>query len=98
MRGRFFLRCAAVVTVVGVRGFVASALMGTSGSVDRRTGALGHTAAQGWASFPRPDRCLMLSSPPRAVDRLSPSVKRITHSSEGGGVYGFESCETPSAM
>ncbi|AEY92158.1 hypothetical protein SHJG_6891 [Streptomyces hygroscopicus subsp. jinggangensis 5008] len=50
--------------------------------VDRRTGPQG-VRGSGMATFPRPCRCLMLPSPPRATDRLSPSVKRITHSSDG---------------
>ncbi|QIS73572.1 hypothetical protein HB370_29270 [Streptomyces sp. DSM 40868] len=49
--------------------------------VDRRTESRG-TRGSGLAAFPRPCRCLMLPSPPRPTDRLRPSVKRITHSSD----------------
>ncbi|GAA3080234.1 hypothetical protein GCM10020254_25720 [Streptomyces goshikiensis] len=50
-------------------GFVASALMGTSGGFDRR-----------WRHGVRPQgRCLMLPTPPRGAVHLSLSVKRITH-------------------
>ncbi|MYU30489.1 hypothetical protein CFC35_11045 [Streptomyces sp. FBKL.4005] len=53
--------------------------------VDRRTEPQG-VRGSGMATFPRPCRCLMLSSPPRPTDRLSPTVKRITHSSDGNEV------------
>ncbi|TGB07569.1 hypothetical protein E4099_16840 [Streptomyces palmae] len=43
---------------------------------------MGHLR-QGRPAWARPGgRCLMLPSPPRTADRLSPGVKRITHSSE----------------
>ncbi|BDH07375.1 hypothetical protein HEK131_46020 [Streptomyces seoulensis] len=88
IRGRDFLRAtvgAVGATGPGLAGFVASALMGTSGSWTGGRGPKG-IRDSGLATFPRPCRCLMLPSPSRATDRLSASVKRITHSSDDGEV------------
>ncbi|EKX67299.1 hypothetical protein SipoB123_22770 [Streptomyces ipomoeae] len=71
----------------GVRGLRAHGHLRLRGPADGCPRACG---GSGFVSFPRPCRCLMLPSPPRPSDRLSPSVKRITHSSEGSGVYDFK--------
>ncbi|PIM69793.1 hypothetical protein CTU88_27990 [Streptomyces sp. JV178] len=60
----------------GVRGLRAHGHLRLRGPADGCPMACG---GSGIVSFPRPCRCLMLPSPSRPPDRLSASVKRITH-------------------